>query len=169
MSNQLEELSKACDQAAKAGVELLKSHVKQYTRADGTMVQEHDDSRTANAPKQFGESGHTREKDAPHNESWDNYESRIHNKAHSAYESIARSHASPSPYTVAKVREAASKKANHAASKADSSGTKAAIQASYHHNIVASRLHHSTSPESQQHRRRAAIDLGVLHEIYHGE
>ena len=47
MGNQLEELGKACDQAAKVGVELLKSHVKQYTRADGTMVQEHDDSRQA--------------------------------------------------------------------------------------------------------------------------
>ena len=46
MEKQLEELSKACSIAEKAGVEMLKSHVKAYTRQDGSQVAEHEDSRS---------------------------------------------------------------------------------------------------------------------------
>lgn len=45
MEQQLEQLSKACSIAEASAMGLLKSHVKGYTRADGTVVQEHDDSR----------------------------------------------------------------------------------------------------------------------------
>ena len=39
------DLTKAIELAEKASEQLQKSHVKQYTRSDGTVVQEHDDSR----------------------------------------------------------------------------------------------------------------------------
>ena len=39
------DLTKAIELAEKASEQLLKSHVKQYTRSDGTVVKEHDDSR----------------------------------------------------------------------------------------------------------------------------
>lgn len=44
MSN---ELAKAIELAEKATEQLQKSHVKQYTRQDGTVVKEHEDSRQA--------------------------------------------------------------------------------------------------------------------------
>jgi len=45
MEHQLEQLNKAVTLAEASALGLLKSHVKEYTRADGTVVQEHDDSR----------------------------------------------------------------------------------------------------------------------------
>jgi hypothetical protein len=45
MEQQLEQLSKAVAMAETSAMGLLKSHVKQYTRQDGTVVQEHEDSR----------------------------------------------------------------------------------------------------------------------------
>jgi len=42
------DLTKAIELAEKASEQLQKSHVKQYTRSDGTVVQEHDDSRHPN-------------------------------------------------------------------------------------------------------------------------
>ena len=45
------DLTKAIELAEKATEQLQKSHVKQYTRSDGTVVREHDDSRQ----KQAGE------------------------------------------------------------------------------------------------------------------
>lgn len=44
------DLNKAIELAEKATEQLQKSHVKQYTRSDGTVVKEHDDSRQ----KQYG-------------------------------------------------------------------------------------------------------------------
>lgn len=41
------DLNKAIALAEKANEQLQKSHVKQYTRSDGTVVQEHEDSRQA--------------------------------------------------------------------------------------------------------------------------
>ena len=41
------DLTKAIELAEKASKQLQKSHVKAYTRKDGTVVQEHDDSRRA--------------------------------------------------------------------------------------------------------------------------
>lgn len=43
------DLTKAIELAEKASEQLQKSHVKQYTRSDGTVVQEHDDSRQKKA------------------------------------------------------------------------------------------------------------------------
>lgn len=45
MEQQLEQLNKAVSMAETSAMGLLKSHVKQYTRSDGTVVQEHEDSR----------------------------------------------------------------------------------------------------------------------------
>jgi hypothetical protein len=45
MEQQLEQLSKACSIAEASALGLLKSHVSEYTRQDGTVVQAHDDSR----------------------------------------------------------------------------------------------------------------------------
>lgn len=42
------DLTKAIELAEKASEQLHKSHVKQYTRSDGTVVKEHDDSRHPN-------------------------------------------------------------------------------------------------------------------------
>lgn len=43
--NAIEELNKACSIAEKSAMGMLKSHIKQYTRQDGTVVQEHEDNR----------------------------------------------------------------------------------------------------------------------------
>lgn len=65
MQNQLEALSKAYSIAEKAGMNLLKkSHVSSYTRSDGTVVQEHEDSRQKHedfhdAASAFGKNLHT--------------------------------------------------------------------------------------------------------------
>jgi hypothetical protein len=45
MEQQLEQLSKACSIAEASALGLLKSHISEYTRQDGTVVQAHDDSR----------------------------------------------------------------------------------------------------------------------------
>lgn len=45
MINDIKDLEKACRETAEAGSEMLKAHVKTYTRKDGTVVKEHDDSR----------------------------------------------------------------------------------------------------------------------------
>lgn len=45
------DLTKAIELAEKATEQLQKSHVKQYTRSDGTVVQEHEDSRQKKASR----------------------------------------------------------------------------------------------------------------------
>lgn len=53
------DLTKAIELAKKASEQLQKSHVKQYTRSDGTVVKEHDDSRQKkSAPPQADSNRH---------------------------------------------------------------------------------------------------------------
>lgn len=48
MTKEIQEMEKAAREAAEAGSEMLKkSHVRSYTRKDGTVVKEHEDSRQA--------------------------------------------------------------------------------------------------------------------------
>jgi|GEM_PF-5811683 len=59
--NHIEDLYKACSIAEKSALSLMKSHISSYTRQDGTVVQEHEDSRQAK-----------------HSESDDDHEARFH-------------------------------------------------------------------------------------------